>query len=242
MNFVGGESRGVGGHQEPPDAVIGLRPDRGHVGEVAVGDPHLGAVEHPVGTVTAGAGAHARGVGTEVGLGQAEATDRLPGRQPGQPFVLLFLGSIAVDREHRQRALHGDETAEPAVAGFQLHTRQAVADGVGAGAAVTLKVHAEHAELAELLGQLPGQRGRFEPLPDVGPQPGIDKLADRRGDFAFVGIEQPVGVEQLQRPVGGLLGSRSGGGGQRHEGTPRRDSVGEVKARQRRRVRPPLPR
>ena len=49
--LVGGEARGVGGHHEAADAVLGLRPDHGDVGERAVGDPHLGAVEHPVAAV-----------------------------------------------------------------------------------------------------------------------------------------------------------------------------------------------
>ena len=126
-----------------------------------------------------------------------------------QPLVLLLLGAVPVDGEHRQRALHRHEAAEPAVAGFQFQAGQAVADGVGARTSVAVQVHAEQAEVAELLGQFLWQRGRFEPVFDVGPKSGVDELAHGGGDVAFVVVEQPVGVEQFQRCVGGLL---AGGG------------------------------
>ena len=102
MDHIGAETRRLGGHQETADTVIGLRPDSGDVSEVAVGDPHLGAVDHPVGTITSGTGAHTGRVGAEVGLGQSEATDGITSGQSRQPLMLLFLGPVAVDRVHRQ--------------------------------------------------------------------------------------------------------------------------------------------
>ena len=73
-----------------------------------------------------------------------------PAAMRGQPLLLLLLRAPAVDRVHRQRALHGDEAAHAAVAGLELQAGEAVGGRARAGAAVALEVHAEHAELAEL--------------------------------------------------------------------------------------------
>ena len=63
-----------------PSSVCG--PDDRDVGDRAVGDPHLGAVQDPVVAVASRARAHRAGVGAGVRLGQAEAADRLAGRHP----------------------------------------------------------------------------------------------------------------------------------------------------------------
>ena len=76
------EARGVLRDEEAADALVGARPDDGDVGDRAVGDPHLLAVQDPVVAVAAGAGAHRAGIGAGVGLGQAEAADRLAGGHP----------------------------------------------------------------------------------------------------------------------------------------------------------------
>ena len=68
-----------------PRRLVGLRPDHGDVGDRAVGDPHLGAVEHPVVAVALGPGPHPGRVGAEIRLGQPEAADRLAGGHPRQP-------------------------------------------------------------------------------------------------------------------------------------------------------------
>ena len=163
-----GEPGGVGRDHEAADAVVGPRPHDGDVGDGAVGDPHLGAVEHPVVAVALGRGAHAAGVGAEVGLGQAEAADRLAGRHARQPLLLLLLGAERVDREHRQRALHarpasGCPSRRPRARGRPGRSRRA-----RAGAAVALQVHAQQAERAELLGQLARRdRARSRTSPHV---------------------------------------------------------------------------
>ena len=62
-------------------AALQLGVDRGDhdvdVGDAAVGDPRLGAVEHPlvVGLVVDGAGAQRRHVGAGVGLAHAERAE-----------------------------------------------------------------------------------------------------------------------------------------------------------------------
>ena len=115
------------GHHEAADPVVRpLGPDDRDVGERAVGDPHLAAVEHPVVAVAPGPGAHRRRVAAGVGLGQAEAADRLAGGHPRQPLLLVLLAAPAVDRVHRQRALHGHEAAQPGVDGLELAAGDAV--------------------------------------------------------------------------------------------------------------------
>ena len=91
-----------------------------------------------------------------------------------------------MDGVHRQRSLHRHEAAQTGVAGFELHARQAVADGVGTRAAVAVQVHAEQPEFAELPGEFPGQTAGLEPVRDLGLEPGVDKLAHGGGDVALV--------------------------------------------------------
>ena len=81
MDVLGGEAGAVGFDEEAADTffagfgvgVFDFGPDDGYVGDGAGGDPHLFAVEDVVVAVFAGAGAHAAGVGAEVGFGEAEA-------------------------------------------------------------------------------------------------------------------------------------------------------------------------
>src|SRR6185369_14521476 len=132
-----------------PGAVVGLRPNHRHVGQGAVGDPLLGAVQHPLGPHLLRGGAHAAGVGAEVRLGEAEAADRLAGREAGDPAVLLLLRAEGVDRVHDQRALHGDEAAQAGITALQLLHDEAVGDAAQAGKTVfgdagTEKVEGAH--------------------------------------------------------------------------------------------------
>ena len=76
------------------------------------------------------------GLEPKSGLGQPEAADRLAGRHPRQPGLLLLLAAELPDREHGQRALHRHHAAHAGVAGLQLQAGQPVRDGVGARAAV----------------------------------------------------------------------------------------------------------
>src|ERR1700727_2195874 len=114
LDVTGLESGGPLRYQKAPDAVLRASPDRRDVGAAAVGDPQLLAVQDPVTAVALGLRAHAARVRPEVGLGQPEAPDRGPGREAGEPFLLLLLRAVGLDREHRQRALDRDERAETA--------------------------------------------------------------------------------------------------------------------------------
>ena len=149
-------------------AVVRARPDGRDVGDRPVRDPHLGAVQDPVGAVAARVRAHRAGVGARVGLGEAEAADRLAGVHRRQPALLLLLGAPAPDREHRERALHRDRAADARVARLELEAGEAVGDGARAREAVALEVHPEEAELAELGDQLARQDPLLEPVADLG--------------------------------------------------------------------------
>ena len=65
------------GDDEAADALVGRCPHDRDVGDRAVRDPHLRAVQDPVVAVAARTRAHRARVGAGVGLGQAEAADRL---------------------------------------------------------------------------------------------------------------------------------------------------------------------
>ena len=174
--IAGGEARRALLDEEAADAVVGLRPDHGDVGDRAVGDPLLGAVEDPAVAVAAGGGAHAARVRAEVGLGEAEAADRLARRQGREPAVALLLRAEGVDRVHHQAALHRDEAAQPGVAALELLHDQAVGDVVQAGQVVLVDGGAEQVELGHLGHQLDRETAvavalfddRFEPLVDPG--------------------------------------------------------------------------
>ena len=138
----------------------------------------------------------------------------------GSHSLLLLLAAVSGRSRTSPASPAPRRSCGARVAGLQLHAGQAVADGAGAGAAVALEVHAEHAELAELLRQFSWQGGRFEPVLDIGLQPGVDELADGCGDVAFIGVQQSVGVEQLQRRIAFVasVGSGGGDGGKGHGG------------------------
>ena len=132
---AGAEAGRVGRHDEAANALrvaglAGLRPDHRHVGHRAVGDPHLGAVEHPAVGGFAGSGDHARRIRPVVGLGEAEAADLVGGGERGQPGAALLFAPEGVDGIHDQRALHRRERANARVAALQLLHDEPVGDVV----------------------------------------------------------------------------------------------------------------
>ena len=125
----------------------------------------------------------------------------------GQPLLLLLLAAPLPDREHRQRALHADQRADPGVDRLQLHAGQPVRHRAGARAAVPVQVHAEHAEAAELLGQLARRDGAgLEPVGDVRAEVVVAELADGVADRPLLVGQQGVGGDQVERarPAWGL--------------------------------------
>ena len=141
----GGVARRAALHQEADDALLGARPDYGHIGHAAVGDPGLLAVEHPGVAIAARGSAHAGGIGPEIRLGQAEATDRPAALQGGQPPLLLWLAAVGMDGVHDERALHGNEAAHAGIDALQFLHDEAVLGIAHAGAAVAFEIGAEKA-------------------------------------------------------------------------------------------------
>src|SRR5690606_25187287 len=156
-----------GGHDEALDAVFGLRPDNGDVGQVAVGDPHLGAVDHPVAAIPARVRLHVRRIGAAMRLGQAKAADDLTGSHARQPLAPLLVAAVGEDRIHAQRTLHADEAADARVAAFQFLADQAVLHTAHAGAAVFFRQRGtEQAEAGDLRDQLAWETALVEALAD----------------------------------------------------------------------------
>ena len=109
-------------HEETLDlaVLVGARPHDDDIGDRAVADPPLRAVEHPCVAVAARAGLQRDGVRPVLGLGQRERPDRFQPRHGGQPARLLLLGAEEVDRLHRQSGLDAEKCAEAAVAAVQF--------------------------------------------------------------------------------------------------------------------------
>ena len=121
-----------------------------------------------------------------------------PGGHPRQPLLALLLAAPVVDREHRQRPLHRDQAAQPAVDGLQLLAHQAVGRGRRAAAAVAGEVHAEQPELADLDGELAdGHFTGFEPLCDKGAQSLFAELPNHGAQLDVLGVQQRIEVEEV---------------------------------------------
>jgi hypothetical protein len=69
-------------------------------------------------------------------------------------------------------------------------------------------VHAEQAEAAELLRELPRQDRLLEPVADLGEDPLADELPHRVADRALLVVEEGVECEEVARVELRLLRSR----------------------------------
>src|SRR5438874_1236477 len=99
MNLARLEAFGALLDEEAAYPLLGTRPDDRQVGDVPVRNPALGAADDPVVAVATGASCHPGRVGTELGLGQAEAADHLALRHGGEPALLLLVRAVAMDRK-----------------------------------------------------------------------------------------------------------------------------------------------
>ena len=77
-------------------------------------------------------------------------------------------GRVPDSQSERRLSAIRREAAHAGVARFQLHARDTVRHGAGAGAPVPLQMHSEKAQLAELAAELARQRPFFKPFGDVG--------------------------------------------------------------------------
>src|ERR1700730_10013479 len=131
------------------------RPDDGQVAPWRITDPPLLAVENPGIAFTLGrCGQTAACSRTDQRLGETEATDLLPAGHLRQPFLLLLLRSIQIDRSHGQAAVDAEERAERCVGARQLHRDEAEQLLAAAGAAIALEAEPAEVELLEHRQQL----------------------------------------------------------------------------------------
>ena len=155
------DALGVHGQDEGGDALVasgavGHREQHADVGDRAVGDPVLGAVDHPLVAVAGGGGALRRRVGAGLGLGEARSSRASCPRASGvSQRLLLLVGAELVDRIADQRVVDAHDHAGRRAGAADLLHREHVADVVDAGAAVLLgDRHAEEAELGHARHQL----------------------------------------------------------------------------------------
>jgi hypothetical protein len=178
-------------------AVVGLRPDDCDVGDRAF-VIHIFAPFRTQSEPSRRAwGAHRPGVGARVGLGEPEAADRLARVHRRQPALLLLLGAPAPDREHRQRALHGDGAADARIAGLELEAREAVGDGARAGSR-SPRGACRRGRAWRAPGQLARQDALLEPVADVGKDALADEPAHRVADRALLVVEERVEREEVE--------------------------------------------
>jgi len=87
-------------------AFIVLRPHYKHIGDRAVGDPHLAARQAVATLYRTRTGNHRTRVRAVVWLSQTEAANPLARCQLGQVLLLLRFGTELIDRHHYQGGLH----------------------------------------------------------------------------------------------------------------------------------------
>ena len=136
-------------HETADRAFIVLGPDDEHVGNRAVGDPHLGAGQAVAARHLARARDHAARIGAVVRFRQAEAADEFARRQFRQVFLFRFFVAEGMDRYHHQRRLHAHHRAVARIDALDFARGQAIAHVIQAGAAVFFGYRrAQQAQLA----------------------------------------------------------------------------------------------
>ena len=179
-------------------AALQLRVDGGDddvdVGDAAVGDPRLRAVEHPLvlGLVVHGPGAQARDVGAGVGLAHAEGAEGdLVGRAVAlrHPLADLLGRAVAGDPGGGEAGAH-DRHADAGVAPEQLldGDRQRQAGRVEQGGGH--EVHAVQADLGSLLDDRVGELLALVPLAAGGTDDRFGEVVDPLLDLQLVFVER----------------------------------------------------
>ena len=121
----------VGWHDEGADTffasgLVGHGDHNSHIAMLAAGDELLDALQHIAVTLTGGRGAQSRGIGPDMGFGEAKGTEHVSLRQGHQPLLLLF-GIAVAHQDGIHRAIgDADGGAGATVAGrnFLQHHRQ----------------------------------------------------------------------------------------------------------------------
>jgi hypothetical protein len=80
-----------GGHALAVQQIAGAHDGHDHIAALAVGDPALGAVQHPLLSLLLGRALHAHGVAAGVGFGECPCSQPFTGGQFGEPLLLLLV-------------------------------------------------------------------------------------------------------------------------------------------------------
>jgi hypothetical protein len=135
-------------------ALVGLGQHRADVGDRAVGDEDLGAVEQEVVAVPGGGRADGAGVGAGLGLGAGPGAHQAAVAQAGQPALLELGGAVQPDRHAADHPVRAERQAEPAVVAAlaeRLVDQAAVDDRAAAAAQLLRDRHAGDAVGGQLL-------------------------------------------------------------------------------------------
>src|SRR5215475_5954471 len=158
---------------------VGVRGDEAVVGDVAVGDEHLGAVDDVVVAVPLGGGPDGGGVGSRVRLGESPAAELLAAQRRHQELALLLLGPEAQQRNASQPDMREERGREAAVDACDLLDQQAAHHHVAAAAAVLLGIaDAEITEASELAEQVERKGLGALELLDARPERALGEAAD----------------------------------------------------------------
>src|SRR5882672_4347776 len=135
------------------------RPDDGDVAPWCVADPPLLSIKNPGIAFTLGRrGQTAARSRTDQRLGEAEAADLFQACHRRQPFLLLLLGAVEIDRSHRQTTVDAEERAERRIGARQLHRDEAEQFLAASGAAIAFKAEPAEAEFLERWQQFERKR------------------------------------------------------------------------------------
>src|ERR1700722_19949202 len=107
--------RGLFLHDKALDLIVGKisRPDNRKVTPRRVTNPPLLSIENPTIPLTFGSGGHPSArARTHERFGEAEAADLLEARHRRQPFLLLLLRSVEINRTHGEAAVHSKECTD----------------------------------------------------------------------------------------------------------------------------------
>ena len=151
LHDEGGDAPGAG-------VGVGLGVDHQGIGRGAVGDPHLGAVEHVAVALPVGAQAHGDHVGAGAGLAHGQGADALAADQPGQVGALLRRGAVAADLVDAEVGM--GPVAEPhrgRGAADLLHRHHVLQIAHAGAAQVLLDGDAEQAQVPHLAPQIGGE-------------------------------------------------------------------------------------
>ena len=118
---------------------IGVHVDDRGIGRAAVGDPRFGAIDDVLVALLHRLGLQRSGVGARLRLGQRIATDLFAAREGQQEFLLLFVGSEAMNGIAVERILHRKNHAGRSAAARNLFDHDAVGDVIETRTALALR-------------------------------------------------------------------------------------------------------